>query len=185
MSAKKVRTEVAADGPSPANNPEDVGTERVHRIPMSIATRVLEVDPIDGFHLHWFRESKVPRAKQAGYELVRPDEVQIGSRAIGSDATQGGNTDLGSAVSVVGGEVANGTVERLVLMKIREEWWLEDKAALDRRNAAIFTGIFEEEQIGAAGGAGTQELPAGAYVGKAILNRGPKRLDFKRGRRAS
>lgn len=174
--------EVTKDTPNPANVQAEAGQERGRRIPMSVPVRKLEVDPIPGFHLHWHRESNVDRAKQAGYELVTPTEVRINHRSIGNDKTLGGNTDLGSCVSIVG-SADSANVERLVLMKLKEEWWQEDKAALDARNASIVEGIFEGEKVGIPDGAGTQDLPANAYVKTAILNRGPRKAKQTRGPR--
>jgi len=166
--------------PNPANVKGEEGEKRIRRVPMSAPVQRLQVEPIDGFHLHWFAESRVERAKQAGYELVHKGEVSVNSRQIGSPKSLGGSTDLGDCVSIVGGEVANGTVERLVLMKLKQEWWEEDKKLLDQRNAQIMGSIFEGEAVGGKDG-NTAPLPDHAYAGnrsmniKPVLNRGIKR----------
>jgi hypothetical protein len=88
--------------------------------PMSVGQRRLEVPPIEGFHLHWFRgnPANIARAHQAGYEFVDPDEVSLNDFDLaGGDAEKG--TDLGSRVSVISGDDAgsNGQPGRLYLMK--------------------------------------------------------------------
>ena len=88
--------------------------------PMSVGQRRLEVPPLEGFHLHWFRGTpgNLNRAKQAGYEFVEPDEVSLNDfdLAGGNDST---GTDLGTRVSVISGDEIghNGQPGRLYLMK--------------------------------------------------------------------
>ena len=170
---------VQSDSPKP--NPANAQPTKPRRVPMSQAVRRLEIDPIDGWHLHWFKEGNVARAMDAGYQLVKPEEVRVNSRSFASDKSLGGNTDLGSCVSIVG-NADTLAVERLVLMKLREEHWLEDKAALDAKNAQIIDGIFEGEAVGNSQTGGSTELPGHAYVGVAVLNRGARKV--KQTRRA-
>lgn len=175
---------VTKDMPNPANSPTAAGEERIRRVPMSVPTRKLEVDPIAGFHLHWFGENKAERAKQAGYELVRPEEVRLNSTRLGRDRSEGGNTDLGSCVSIVGSiEGANGH-ERLVLMKLKEEWWQEDKAALDEKNAAIMRDIFVGERIEAVKGGGEGTYVKTAKMNSPIINRGMPKAKIAQGGRS-
>ena len=88
--------------------------------PMSVGQRRLEVPPIEGFHLHWFRgnPSNLNRAKQAGYEFVEPDEVSLNDFDLAGGEEQTG-TDLGTRVSVISGDDVghNGQPGRLYLMK--------------------------------------------------------------------
>jgi hypothetical protein len=130
---------------NPANAAKPVLERK--RVPMSVPTRRLEVPEIPGFHLHWFLEGRIPRALAAGYELVKFDEVPINQRGVGTDTMISGNSDMGSNVSVIAGMGENGKPENLVLMKLREEWWQEDRKIIDERNASIFTTIFKGERI--------------------------------------
>lgn len=113
------------------------------RIPLSVPRRKLEVDPIPGFVLYWFKDSNIPHALDAGYDFVSRDEVLLNQSNEAGSSTQSGNTDLGSRVSVIGDKIGErGVPERLVLMKIREEWWREDRELLDNENARVIQSIF-------------------------------------------
>lgn len=133
---------VQAETPSPANQRETRVTEAT-RIPMSLPELKLYVPDIPGYHLHWFRGARVGRAQQAGYEFVDPLEVTITNTSLADDASKSGNSDLGSRVSVVAGDAdpANGSVERLYLMKIRQEWHEKDMAALEAKNEQIAAAL--------------------------------------------
>lgn len=98
------------------------------RIPMSLPQLMLQVPEIEGYVMHWFadRPGRIPRAIQAGYEFVQPDEVKINNFGLASDLMQSGNTDLGTRVSVHGGTAENGGAERLYLMKVKKEWYDKD-----------------------------------------------------------
>jgi hypothetical protein len=97
-----------------------------------------------GFHMHWFLEKNVPRALAAAYEFVEQNEVPEGmiiAGAIGSNADLGGRVRMHSGVSEMNHP------EYLVLMKLKEEYWLEDRKAIDEKNAARMSGIFRNEEI--------------------------------------
>jgi hypothetical protein len=111
---------------------------------MNIPRRKLEVAPIPGFRLYWHRQSDIERAIDAGYVFVDKNEIHINSRQIGAAYAMGGNTDLGSNVSIVG---SAGTGERLVLMKIPEEYYLDDKRAIFEEHAKYMRAIFEGDLI--------------------------------------
>lgn len=156
---------------NPANDPKKVAeTQARKRIPMSVPQRRLEVPDMPGYHLHWFLDRNVPRAVQAGYEFVDSRQVPILQHGVANPKDTSGNADLGSRVRVVGGTAANGDVEYLNLMKIREEWWKEDRRALEERNAAIIKSIFVDEEI-----LGSEQSSPGdrgaAYVKTALFNR--------------
>lgn len=133
---------VKAETPSPANVRETRVTEAT-RVPMSLPELKLYVPDIPGYHLHWFRGARTARAMQAGYEFVDPLEVTLVNTGLADDASKSGNSDLGSRVSVVAGDAdpANGGVERLYLMKIRQEWHEQDMAALEAKNEQIAAAI--------------------------------------------
>jgi|SRR5271166_6406290 len=132
---------------NPANATAEPKGERKTRIPMSVPLRKLEVPDIAGYHLHWIRESNVSRALQAAYEFVDYDEVPINQRGVGTDTELTGNTDLGSRISIAAGQGQDGRPERLILMKLKEEFWLEDRFKIDSRNASVMEAIFRGEQI--------------------------------------
>lgn len=173
----------------PAQNPANpVGAAPFTRarVPMNVPRRRLAVEPIPGYRLYWHREQDIERAIDAGYEMVQRSEVRVNSRRIGASSLASGNTALGSEVSVVG---SAGTGERLILMKIREEYYREDKAAIFEEYAENMRTIFEGEVImmpdGGAGSPGVVATPDGQLVGAGttyvkqqrytpILNRGGK-----------
>lgn len=171
---------------NPANSLKEVAVDRINRIPMSTSMPKFQVDEIPGWHLHWFSESRVRRAQQAGYELVRPSECTLNGRGVGTSV---GNTDLGDCVTIVGSPGNN--VERMVLMKLKEEWWQEDRRAMMARNGKVVEAIFGGEAAGVRvddqGNTHTVDLPDGAYVGNRsrgvmpVLNRGVKRRATPRG----
>jgi len=139
----------ASDIVSP-NNPANKTVEAKgarKRIPMSVPSRKLEVPEIPGYHLHWVKESNIGRALAAAYEFVDYNEVPVNQRNVGMDTTITGNQDLGSRISLAAGIGANGATEHLFLMKLKEDYWLEDRKQIDSRNAQLLSGIFQGEQI--------------------------------------
>lgn len=177
--AAQALTEQKAAAFNPANQ-GGVAAEprRRKRIPLSIPRRKLEVDPIPGFVLYWFKESNIPIAMDAGYEFVDRGEVRLMEVNQANPSDSDGSTDLGSRVSVVGDAVGQrGVPERLVLMKIREEFWREDRQILDNENAKIIQSIFGGKIMASETGDHSQ-----SYVNTAIaqgsgklLNRGLKK----------
>lgn len=128
------------------------------RIPMSVPVQRLEAPDIPGYHLHWFlgTAERLQRAIDGGYEFVDPREAQINSVNLGGDSAISGNTDMGSRVSVVSGQEVgkDGQPIRLVLMKIKQEWWDEDQKLVEQRNeqvaAALRGGLLgaEKDHVG-------------------------------------
>ena len=111
------------------------------RIPMSVPVLKLETAEIPGYHLHWFMNSpaRLQRALDGGYEFVDEREIQINNVSLGGTSAVSGNTDLGTRVSIVSGQEVgkDGQPSRLVLMKIKEEWYQEDRQVLEARNTQI------------------------------------------------
>ena len=138
---------------NPANAPvqgeaaTDFDVRARTRIPMSVPRQKLQTSDIIGYHQHWFLESRVPMATQAGYEFVSNGEVTINQLNVGNASHVTGNVDLGSRVRVVAGVGEGGVVEYHVLMKIKEEWWQEDQDALAQRNAGVMAAIFLNETV--------------------------------------
>lgn len=115
-------------------------TER-SRVPMSVPVQKLEVPEIPGFHLHWFKGTpeRLQRALDAGYEYVEEQEVKLNSVSLGGDSAASGNTDMGSRVSIVSGSDSgrDGQAVRLILMKLKQEWWEEDQLQIEARNDKV------------------------------------------------
>jgi len=122
-------------------NPIQTTMPERERIPMSLPLLKLAVPDIPGYHLHWMRgdAARIAQATRAGYEFVDADEVNVTNTGLADDASQSGNSDLGSRVSVLGGSTPDqqGQPERLYLMKIRQEWWEKDQAALGDKQEAM------------------------------------------------
>ena len=127
---------------NPANRDLQVKAERT-RIPMSVPVQKLQIPEVPGYHLHWFRTEpgRIERAMQAGYEYVRDEELSINAVGLGMASAISGNSDLGSNVSVPSGTGKDGNPIRLVLMKIKQEWYEEDQAKLDEVNAQTASAI--------------------------------------------
>lgn len=150
----------AADTQNPSERPGKPAGER-RRVPMSVPVQRLAVPEIPGYHLHWFlgTPDRIQRAEQGGYEFVSDEEIAVNNRDLGGDTASSGNTDLGGRVSVVSGDEVgkDGQPTRLVLMKIRQEWWEEDQKRLEDQNERIAQAI-RGGQVGAGRAGG--ETPA-------------------------
>lgn len=111
------------------------------RIPMSLPHQKLHVPDIPGYHLHWIAgtPARLQQALAAGYEFVSPEETTVTNTGLANDMSISGNTDLGSRVSIVNG--SDTEVSRLYLMKLREEYWLQDQAALAERNEQVAQAV--------------------------------------------
>lgn len=159
---------IQADEANPANtSAPDAGARR--RIPMSVPMRKLEVSPIPGYSLYWFLQQNVPRAQQAGYEFVQANEVTLNQQNVASSKDISGNADLGGQVKVISGSGVEGA-EHLVLMKIRLEWYNEDRRLIEEQNAKVLASIFRGETI-----LGTDQVNPGdrdqMYVKQALMQR--------------
>lgn len=123
-----------------ANRPGKTEAER-KRIPMSVPVQRLEAPEIPGYHLHWFNGTpeRIQRALDGGYEFVDERDIKINNVSLGAESTKSGNTDMGSQVSVVSGsEVGrDGQPMRMILMKIKQEWYEEDQKLVEGRNAQV------------------------------------------------
>jgi len=123
---------------NPATSP--VAAER-RRIPMSVPVLKLETAEIPGYHLHWFNNdaARIQRALDGGYEFVDEREIKINNVSLGGTSAVTGNTDLGTRVSVVSGQEVgrDGQPARLVLMKIKQEWWEEDRKVLEAKSKQV------------------------------------------------
>jgi hypothetical protein len=126
-------------------NPASTAKKERRRIPMSTPVQKLEVQDIPGYHLHWFANSpgRLKRAQDAGYEFVNESEVTLNPSGLGSDSVISGNTDMGSQVSVIAGKQlgSDGQPERLILMKIKQEWYDEDQVAVEDKYEHIAASL--------------------------------------------
>ncbi len=115
------------------------------RIPMSVPVQRLEASEIPGYHLHWFTGSqeRLQRAIDGGYEFVDERELKINNVSLGGDSTASGNTDMGSRVSVISGQEVgkDGQPTRLILMKIKQEWYEEDQKLVEDRNDLVAASL--------------------------------------------
>lgn len=125
------------------------------RIPMSVPVSKLAVPDIPGYHLHWFRgdEVRIQRALDAGYEFVEDTEVKPNSVGLGQDSAASGNTDMGSRVSVVAGKEIGDDRQalRLILMKIKQEWWEADQKLVEQRNDLVANSLKGQPGMGHTG----------------------------------
>jgi hypothetical protein len=155
------------DQKNPANAPAKRATSAT-RIPMSVPQLRLEVPAIPGMHLHWFVSKNIHRAQKAGYTFVEDDEVDLANFGLADDASNSGNTDLGSRVSQFAGGMVEGTSDpqRLYLMKLPQE----DCAALEATNEKIAAAL-RGGQTG-PGGAGAAPQETAGDRGKRYLKTG-------------
>ena len=142
------------------------------RIPLSTAIRRMEVQPIPGYYLYWFKDSNVPAALDAGYEFCQKDDAYVNQLGLANDKMASGSTDLGTRVSIIGSLTSgpDGGAERAYLMKLRQEWRDEDRKAIDDRNANILSYIFKGEKIVAPDGT-LRDKGIHEYVRTALFNR--------------
>lgn len=112
-------------------------------IPMNTPQQMLEVPPITGYVLYWFadRPGRIGRAIRGGYEFVSPSEIKVNNFGLAEDIKTSGNTDMGSRVSLHGGEAEQGGSERLYLMKIKKELWEKSQKLLEDRNESVAASI--------------------------------------------
>ena len=158
---------------NPANSQSrDLGARK--RIPFSVPSRKLEVPEIPGFHLHWFLDSNVPRALQAGYTAVDDRDLPVNQFGVANSRDVQGNDDLGSNIKIIGGVGSDSRAEYLNLMKIEEELWVQDQKVLEERNAGIMSAIFRDEQV-----AGSEKVSAAdqkqTYVKTALFQRSTRK----------
>lgn len=130
---------------APINPATSVKAAERKRIPMSVPVQKLEAPDIPGYHLHWFNGTpeRLQRAQEGGYEFVYDRDMKINAVGLGSDSTASGNTDMGSQVSIVAGSELgrDGQPIRLILMKIKQEWYDEDQKHQENRNEQVVAAL--------------------------------------------
>lgn len=129
---------------NPSIAPGKTSEER-KRIPMSVPISKLEVPAIPGYHLHWARgdRARIERMMVAGYERVLDHEIFLNNPSLGGTPASSGSTDMGSGVSIVAGKELgpDGQPIRMVLMKIKQEWYEEDQKLVEERNDQVANSI--------------------------------------------
>ena len=144
--------------------------DKKNRIPMSIPQQKLQVPEIPGWHLYWALEDNLPRFFDGGYELVDESEVDLNQTGLGSNHTMSGNNDLGSRVAIVAGKKESGDTDWFVLVKIEDEYYLEDQKKIEDHNRRILKAIFKEKRVIDQGGEGMNPGDTGQrYVKQADL----------------
>ena len=127
--------------PNPADTGKKAAAKERSRIPMSLPQQKLAVPDLPGFHLHWMMgtPSRIAQARKAGYDFVDASEVDVVNTGLADDLSKSGSTDMGSRVSLVAGSTTgeDGQEQRLYLMKLPNEFWDADQAALEDRNEQI------------------------------------------------
>ena len=113
--------------------------------PMSLPKERLAAPERPGWHRHWFRGTpdRLARARAAYYQFVDPESVGLNNLDLGGDARDGGNTDMGTRVSVVAGDDMDqtGQPSRLYLMECRQELFEASQKILAERNESIATAL--------------------------------------------
>lgn len=138
---------------NPANKPSR-RIEAGKRIPMSLPHLKLQVPDLPGYHLHWMRgdAQRINQALAGGYEFVEKDEVALNTFGVADDPEDAEGSDLGSRISVFGGNDGS----RLYLMKIKLEYWNEDRKAESDRQEKVAELLRGDKGIAAPGGDNSQ-----------------------------
>ena len=112
--------------------------ERVRNVFNGTQAKLTVNNQIPGYHLHIFNDEpgRIQTAIDGGWEFVTPDEVG-GTK----DSVTSGNTDLGDKVRFLVGTSEKGDGLYAYLMKIKEEWWEEDQAEIQKRNDRVDDAI--------------------------------------------
>lgn len=114
--------------------------KRTRRAAFSGTESKMAVDKvIPGFHLHWLNDyaGRIQQAVQGGYEFVTVGEI---GGMVYSNVTDR-NNDLGEKVRMSVGLDEKGGPLYAYLMKIPEDFYLEDQAALQARNDLVDEAI--------------------------------------------
>lgn len=135
-------TAVSVDTPATITNTPEVKPERPNRNRSAFngTDGKLKVNKpnLPGYHLHILNDypGRIDEAVSKGYEFVSPGEVGGTSVNVVDH-----NTDIGDKVRFLVGRNEQGGPLYAYLMKIRQEWYDEDQAELQKRNDLIDTSI--------------------------------------------
>jgi hypothetical protein len=107
-------------------NESTVKEERRKRVPLGVQRSKMTATNIpNGYVPRWVNDDppgRIKAAMESGYTMVNAQGVFIG------EDIADGNTDLGSAVSIVVGRDSGGQPVKAYLMCIKQEWYDEDQA---------------------------------------------------------
>lgn len=112
--------------------------ERVRNVFNGTQAKLTVNNQIPGYKLHIFNDEpgRIQTALDGGWEFVTPDEVG-GVK----DSVTSGNTDLGEKVRFLVGTSEKGDGLYAYLLKIKQEWWEEDQAEIQKRNDRVDDAI--------------------------------------------
>ena len=112
--------------------------ERVRNVFNGTQAKLTVNNQIPGYHMHIFNDEpgRIQTAIDGGWEFVTPDEVG-GVK----DSVTSGNTDLGDKVRFLVGTSEKGDGLYAYLLKIKQEWYDEDQAEIQKRNDRVDDAI--------------------------------------------
>ena len=143
-------------------------TDGSTRVPMTVPQRKLETPEIPGYKQYWFRSEpgRLQRALKAGYEFVKPEEIELNNFDLAGDLALPGMADMGDRVSVAAqdGVGENGQFLRLYLMKIKLEWWEADQAKYEAERIDPIVRSLNGGTLGAGESGETPGDVANRYV---------------------
>lgn len=125
VEAPIARSQTQRDNTSPVRRKE--------RISLGVARPNFEVfGEIPGYHLHGFNDidGRLEVAQLAGYQFVRPGEVDVGARVVA-------DKDADGRISWHSGTREDGSSYRTYLMKIELEYWEENQQDVQDQNDQI------------------------------------------------
>ena len=117
---------------------ERTGTERKRNTFNGTEGKLTVDHKIEGYHLHILNDTpgRIQQALDGGYEFVKPSELLSVKENVTSR-----NTDVGDKVRFLVNPSAKEGEQYAYLMKIKQEWFDEDQAALQEKNNAIDDAI--------------------------------------------
>ena len=120
------------------NANERTTRERVRNVFNGTQAKLTVNNQIPGYHMHIFNDEpgRIQTAVDGGWEFVTPDEVG-GVK----DSVTSGNTDLGDKVRFLVGTSEKGDGLYAYLLKIKQEWYDEDQAEIQKRNDRVDDAI--------------------------------------------
>ena len=120
------------------NANERTSRERVRNVFNGTQAKLTVNNQIPGYHMHIFNDEpgRIQTAIDGGWEFVTPDEVG-GVK----DSVTSGNTDLGDKVRFLVGTSEKGDGLYAYLLKIKQEWYDEDQAEIQKRNDRVDDAI--------------------------------------------
>ena len=128
----------------PINPASSRGAAERKRVPMSVPVQRLESPDIPGYHLHWFTGSpeRIQRALDGGYEFVDERAMLPGHVLQILSNDDAFPLHVPAFMVVSGDEVGkDGQPVRMILMKIKQEWYEEDQKLVEQRNEQVAAAL--------------------------------------------